>query len=89
MPLGDITNKSDLFQVPSATAVSEPAKSIHGTASLPKHISGSEVIKILEEQKAKKEMEERKKEERQQHREERKKKKQLEEEEKAKKKEER
>ena len=97
VPLGNLTNKSvpsaqkDLFQVPTTTpATSEkPTKSIRGTACLPKHISGNEVIKILEEKKAKKEMEERKKEEHQKQREERKKKKELEEQEKARKKEER
>ncbi|ORU95132.1 MAG: hypothetical protein A6F71_10800 [Cycloclasticus sp. symbiont of Poecilosclerida sp. M] len=93
VPLGDLTNKgvpshNDIFQVPSATS-EKHVKSIRGTACLPKHISGDEVIKILEEQKAKKEMEERQKEERQQQKEERKKRKELEEQEKAMKKEER
>ena len=99
-PLGDITNKSvvsvskqkdtlnKLFQVPKATS-EKPEKSIRGTACLPKHISGDEVIKILADKKAKKELEEKKKVERQQQKEERKKKKEEEEKEQARKKEER
>ena len=87
VPLGDLSNRkvaeprvtdSELFKVPTVARVEKPSKSIRGTACLPKHISGNEVIKILEEQKAKKEMEEKMKEERQQQREERKKEKELE-----------
>lgn len=48
-------------------------KTLQGTATLPKHLSGSEVITFLEEKKSKREMEEKLKEERRQKREERKK----------------
>lgn len=66
--LSDLTNeqthRNDLFQVPlpAPEKPSKPAKSIHGTTCLPKHISGDEVIKILEEKKAMKLMEAKEKE---------------------------
>ncbi len=88
VPLGDLSNKQVLHRKTSfrSPKLSPPTKSIRGTACLPKHISGDEVIKLLEEQKAKKEMEEKEKEERRQQREERRKKKELEEKENARKK---
>ena len=96
VPFADLTNQqattthNDIFQIPAvATTETRPPKTIRGTACLPKHISSDEVIKLLEEKKAKREMEERQKEERQQQREERKKKKEEEKNEKARKKEER
>ena len=67
IPLTDITSHSNInpldqvLQVP--TKVTQKPKSIQGTACLPKHLSGPEIIKFLEEQKRKKENEEKEKEE--------------------------
>uniref|UniRef100_A0A1X7UEV0 HTH CENPB-type domain-containing protein n=1 Tax=Amphimedon queenslandica TaxID=400682 RepID=A0A1X7UEV0_AMPQE len=75
----------DILQFPTKDQVrkEKPTVAIRGTAALPKHISSDEVIRILEERKAKKELEEKMKVERKQEREENKKKKEEERKEKA------
>lgn len=88
IPLSDISNASssktplqEILQIP-ITSIKIPIKTIQGTACLPKHLSGSEVIGFLEERQNKRDMEEKEKEERKQQREERKKEKEKEEQEK-------
>ena len=73
-PLSDITNKilmpiqPEILQIPTAT-MKKTVKTIQGTACMPKHLSGPEMIAFLEERQAKKEREEKEKEERKQQRE--------------------
>lgn len=81
--LCDVTNKPTLLQVPVQSSA-KPVTSARSTVNLPKHISGAEVIKVLEERKAKKEREEIEKQERQKQREENRKKREMEKLEKAK-----
>lgn len=78
VPLADISNKDkasclqEVLSIPQKST-RKTIKTLQGTATLPKHLSGSEVITFLEEKKSKREMEEKLKEERRQKREERKK----------------
>ena len=98
-PLADISNQDqskdqnktplqEVLQIPQKTA-GKKTKTIQGTATLPKHLSGSEVIAFLEERQTKREMEEKQKEERKQKREERKKEREEEQKEKEKRREQR
>ncbi len=94
VPLSDVTNKAsssktplqEILKLPRSNPKSskKPAKTIQGTACLPKHLSGTEVIEFLEERQARIANEEREKEERQKKREERKKEKEEEDREKEK-----
>lgn len=69
--LGDSTPTSNLdsiLQVPVRVDKNLVKRTIKGTACLPKHLSGPEVVKFLEEQRSKKENEEKEKEEHKQRR---------------------
>ena len=78
-PLADISNQDqnktplqEVLQIPQKTS-KKTKQTIQGTATLPKHLSGSEVIAFLEERQTKREMEEKLKEECKEKREERRK----------------
>ena len=96
VPLADISNQNQNQRVsPLQEVLSIPqrmhqkAKTIQGTATLPKHLSGAEVITFLEERKSKQEMEEKQKKECRQKQEERKKEREEEQKEKEKRREQR
>ena len=54
----------EMLHMPNET-VKKPSRAVRGTACLPKHLSGEDVIKFLEERKTKQQEEERQKVERQ------------------------
>ena len=68
-----MTTLQEVLQLPSLDKCKKPTKKIQGTACLPKHLSGTEVISFLEERKKAREEKEKEKEEGQKKREERKK----------------
>ena len=94
LPLADITNQDqkvppliEVLSIPQKTT--KKTKRIQGTATLPKHLSGTEVIAFLEERESEREKEAKLKEERRQKREERKKEREEEQKEKEKRKQQR